>query len=243
MAPKRIPSERSSAEPGAARGRRRAGADQASDSEATGGARGASKRRPRADAAKRDDGLEQIVTSIGPKLRELRMQRGMSLQQLAERADVSTAAIHKIERAGMVPTITTLLKIAAALNRPVSYFVEEELTESRPVTYVPANARRRVFTAHQGIDLAGISGPYGRFFLAGALATLVPGANSGARAMEHPGEELLYILEGVIEFDVDGDRYTLNAGDALHFRTDRPHFWSNPGKKPAHAVWLALRPF
>jgi transcriptional regulator with XRE-family HTH domain len=192
---------------------------------------------------KRDDGLEQIVSSIGPKLRELRMQRGMSLQQLADRADVSTAAIHKIERNGMVPTITTLLKIAAALNRPVSYFVEEELTESRPVTYVSANARRRVFTAHQGIDLAGISGPYGRFFLAGALATLVPGANSGKRAMEHPGEELIYVLEGELEFNVDGDRFPLNVGDALHFRTDRPHFWANPGKTKAHAIWLALRPF
>jgi transcriptional regulator with XRE-family HTH domain len=242
MAPKRIPGDRSAAEPRPPRGRRGAGA-RAASGESAGGTRRESKRQPKPDAPKRDDGLEQIVTSIGPKLRELRMQRGMSLQQLAERADVSTAAIHKIERAGMVPTITTLLKIAAALNRPVSYFVEEELTESRPVTYVPANARRRVFTAHQGIDLAGISGPYGRFFLAGALATLVPGANSGARAMEHPGEELLYVLEGVIEFDVDGDRYTLNAGDALHFRTDRPHFWSNPGKRSAHAVWLALRPF
>jgi transcriptional regulator with XRE-family HTH domain len=243
MAPKRSPSERSSAEPRPTRGGRGRDGPPASSAATSAESPRGSKRRSKPDPAKRDDGLEQIVTSIGPKLRELRMQRGMSLQQLAERADVSTAAIHKIERAGMVPTITTLLKIAAALNRPVSYFVEEELTESRPVTYVPANARRRVFTAHQGIDLAGISGPYGRFFLAGALATLDPGANSGTRAMEHPGEELLYVLEGVIAFDVDGDRYTLSAGDALHFRTDRPHFWSNPGKKPAHAVWLALRPF
>jgi DNA-binding XRE family transcriptional regulator len=73
-------------------------------------------------------GLEQIVSSIGPKLRELRVQRGLSLQQLADRADVSAAAIHKIERSGMVPTITTLLKIAGALNRPVSYFVNEDQT-------------------------------------------------------------------------------------------------------------------
>src|ERR1700730_10717824 len=41
--------------------------------------------------------LDQIVSSIGPKLRELRLQQGLSLQQLAERAEVSAAAIHKIE--------------------------------------------------------------------------------------------------------------------------------------------------
>jgi len=188
-------------------------------------------------------GLEEIVSSIGPKLRELRVQRGLSLQQLADRADVSAAAIHKIERNGMVPTITTLMKIAAAFNRPVSYFVEEEQTESRPVTFIPADARRPLYTAHQGIDLAGISGPYGRFFLAGAVATIDPGANSGRRAMEHPGEEMLLVLEGTFELDVDGDRFVLKEGDSLHFRTDRPHRWHNATDRPAKAVWLALRPF
>jgi transcriptional regulator with XRE-family HTH domain len=189
------------------------------------------------------NGLEEIVDSIGPKLRELRVQRGMSLQQLAERSDVSAAAIHKIERSGMVPTITTLLKIAGALNRPVSYFVEETQSDNRPVSFIPAGSRRPLFTSHQGIDLAGISGPYGRFFLAGALSTIEVDASSGKRPMEHPGEELLYMLEGVLELDVDGERYRLTPGDALHFRTDRPHRWSNHGTEPAKAVWLALRPF
>src|SRR5262245_50346581 len=188
-------------------------------------------------------GLQQIVSSIGPKLRELRVQRGLSLQQLADRAEVSAAAIHKIERSGMVPTITTLLKIAGALNRPVSYFVNEDQTENRPVAFIPADARRPVFTAHQGIDLAGISGPYGRFFMAGAVSEIQPGANSGHRPMEHPGEELILVIEGVFELDVDGERFVLGPGDALHFRTDRPHRWHNTGDTPTKAIWLALRPF
>ena len=206
---------------------------------------------PVADADKLDGagggagpgGLQQIVSSIGPKLRELRVQRGLSLQQLADRADVSAAAIHKIERSGMVPTITTLLKIAGALNRPVSYFVNEDQTENRPVAFIPADARRPVFTAHQGIDLAGISGPYGRFFMAGAVSEVQPGASSGHRPMEHPGEELVLVVEGVFELDVDGERFVLEEGDALHFRTDRPHRWRNPGETPTKAIWLALRPF
>jgi transcriptional regulator with XRE-family HTH domain len=194
-------------------------------------------------AESRADGLRQIVDGIGPKLRELRVQRGMSLQQLAERADVSAAAIHKIERNGMVPTITTLLKIAAAFNRPVSYFVEEQMSENRPVAHVPSDGRHPIYTAHRGIDLAGISGPYGRFFLAGAVATVEPGASSGPKPMEHPGEELVFILDGTFEVDVDGQHYVLGQGDALHFRTDRPHRWQNPGQEAIRAVWLALRPF
>jgi transcriptional regulator with XRE-family HTH domain len=186
--------------------------------------------------------LHRIVSSIGPKLRDLRLQRGLSLQQLAERADVSAAAIHKIERSGMVPTITTLLKLAGALNRSVTYFVDEETEQNGPVVMVRSDERRIVFTSHLGIDLAGISGPYGRFFLAGAVATVDPGASSGAHAMNHPGEELVFVLEGSLEFDVDGQAYRLAQGDSVHFRTDRPHRWKNPGKRPARAVWMALRP-
>ena len=186
--------------------------------------------------------LEEIVSSIGPKLRELRAQRSLSLQQLAELSDVSAAAIHKIERNGMVPTITTLLKIAGALNRPVSYFVEETEPDNRPVSFTSADSRRNLFTSHQGIDLSAISGPYGRFFLAGAVAVVDPGANSGRKPMEHPGEELILMLDGVLEVDVDGSPYRLGEGDSLHWRTDRPHRWRNPGTDPCKAVWLALRP-
>jgi transcriptional regulator with XRE-family HTH domain len=186
--------------------------------------------------------LSRIVSSIGPKLRDLRLQRGLSLQQLAERADVSAAAIHKIEKSGMVPTITTLLKLAGALNRSISYFVDEETEQNGPAVLVRADERRIVYTSHLGIDLAGISGPYGRFFLAGAVATLEPGASSGDNPMEHPGEELVFVLEGSMEFEVDGQGYRLAEGDSVHFRTDRPHRWKNPGKRPARAVWMALRP-
>jgi transcriptional regulator with XRE-family HTH domain len=186
--------------------------------------------------------LDEIVTSIGPKLRELRLQRGLSLQQLADRADVSAAAIHKIERSGMVPTITTLLKLAAALNRPVAYFVNEDAEETGPAVFIPAEARRVVYTSHRGIDLGGISGPYGRFFLAGAMAEVEPGASSGENAMEHPGEELVLVLDGMMNFEVDGREYRLGKGDAVHFRTDRPHRWGNPGRQTARAVWMALRP-
>jgi transcriptional regulator with XRE-family HTH domain len=186
--------------------------------------------------------LDQIVSSIGPKLRELRLQRRLSLQQLAERSDVSAAAIHKIERSGMVPTITTLLKLAAALDRPVAYFVDEDADRTGPVVFTAADARSALYTSHNGIDLAGISGPYGRFFVAAAVATVEPAADSGPTPMEHAGEELIFVLDGALEFVVDDQAFCLKPGDALHFRTDRRHRWRNPNKRPAKAVWMALRP-
>jgi transcriptional regulator with XRE-family HTH domain len=186
--------------------------------------------------------LTRIVSGIGPKLHALRKQAGLSLQQLAVRSDVSAAAIHKIEQSGMVPTITTLLKLAGALGRPVAYFVDEEEVASDPTVLIRDGEQKPILTSHTGIDLAGISGAYGRFFLAGARATVVPGASSGERPMEHPGEELVYLLEGRMEFVVNGQTYCLRPGDSLHFRTVQPHFWRNPGTTDAVALWMALRP-
>lgn len=184
---------------------------------------------------------EMIVGSIGHKIRGLRKRMGLSLQKLAERSDVSAAAIHKIEQGGMVPTITTLLKIARALGRPVSFFVEEDTGQDDAAVFTPAPEQRSVFSSHPGITLHSISGPYGRFFLAGARATVIPKGNSGSKPLEHPGEELVHVTEGLLEFQVSGQPYRLGPGDTLHFRGEYPHSWRNPGDGDARAVWIALR--
>ena len=49
------------------------------------------------------------------------------------------------------------------------------------------------------------------------------------------------MTEGALVFDVDGVRYRLRKGDALHFVGDQPHHWANETAKPARAVWFATR--
>lgn len=185
--------------------------------------------------------LHQVVSDIGPKIKTLRTDRGLSLSALGKRADVSAAAIHKIEQSGMVPTITTLLKLAGALDRPIAYFVGED-TKEEPTLFTPASEERPIYTSHTGIVLNGISGPYDQFSLAGAIATVVPAATSGDKPLRHPGEELVYVLEGELEFTVDGKVYRVAPGDAIHFRAQQLHTWGNPGAVEAKALWMALRP-
>ncbi|MYH77755.1 MAG: cupin domain-containing protein [Acidimicrobiaceae bacterium] len=186
--------------------------------------------------------LSAVVNSIGPKIRHLRKQWSLSLQQLADRSDVSTAAIHKVEQGTMVPTITTLLKLAAALEQPVAYFVDEELESPPYVVFTPASERRSIYTPHEGLTLEGISGPYGQYFVATAIAEVAPGAGSGQSPLHHAGEELIHMLSGRLDVDVSGQTFQLRKGDSIHFRTDHEHRWRNPTKHPARAVWTALRP-
>ncbi|MEP6817369.1 MAG: cupin domain-containing protein [Marmoricola sp.] len=186
--------------------------------------------------------VAQVVSGIGPKVKVLRKQNGYSLQALADRADVSAATIHKIEQSGMVPTITTLLKIAAAFDQPITYFVEESEDDEFPTVLTRPDARKPIYTSHAGIDLGGITGPYGEFLIAAAVATVVPGASSGKKPMLHSGEELVYMLSGTFDFEVNGVLHTLQRGDSLHFRTQQPHAWHNRSDDDVVAVWMALRP-
>jgi transcriptional regulator with XRE-family HTH domain len=186
------------------------------------------------------DSIEQAVSELGGKVAKLRAERGWSLQQLADRSGLSPAAIHKIEKSGMTPTIASLMKVAAALGKSVSYFIAES-EPLRPVTHIKASERQRLYTSKQGLVLENVSGRYGPFFVAGAEAFVEPRADSGPEPMSHPGEELVVILEGAMRFVVGDEPYDLAKGDSLHFRTTLPHSWANPSDEPARAIWLAIR--
>ena len=184
--------------------------------------------------------IEQTVSGIGAKVAKARAERGWSLQQLSRRAGLSPASIHKIEKSGMTPTITSLMKIAAALGKSVGWFIEES-DGLRPVTVIRRVERPRLYTSKQGLVLHNISGRYGPFFVAGAEADIEPRADSGPEPMVHPGEELVLLLEGRMTFTVDAVTYDLEEGDSIHFRTAYPHSWANPTDRAARAVWLAIR--
>jgi transcriptional regulator with XRE-family HTH domain len=184
--------------------------------------------------------IERTVSALGAKLTAARAERGWSLAELARRAGVSTASVHKIEKSGMTPTIATLMKIASALGTSVSYFIDEDVAVPAAIV-VRGDERARLYTSKTGIALDNVSGRYGRYRLAGAEARVEPGANSGADPMRHPGEELVYLLDGAMRFTVDDEVIHLEPGDSIHFRTDRPHTWSNPMEQPARALWFMVR--
>lgn len=187
---------------------------------------------------------EPIVGAIGPKVREVRQQLGLSLQQLAARADVSAAAIHKVERGDMVPTITTLLKLAGALGKPIGHFVDDGATVAPVAVRVAADAPIAVppawAPAAAGVRAGGIAAPRERLRAGGVVAEIEPGGGSGDTRPLRPGEELVLVLEGTLAVEVGGEHHLLSAGDALHYPTDRPHTWRNPGTAPARTVWFTL---
>lgn len=186
-------------------------------------------------------GLEKIVESIGPKIRQLRQQQKLSLQQLAVRAEVSAAAIHKVERNDMVPTITTLLKVASALGRPIGYFVDDDGPPQQIASHSKGSEREPLPGGPDGTESVTISGPPNRYQLDGTITLIEPGMTvTVAPARSPAGEELAYVLDGSLEFEIGDEQYTLAKTDSLHYPTEHARQWTNRGRRPARLLWVSL---
>jgi quercetin dioxygenase-like cupin family protein len=70
---------------------------------------------------------------------------------------------------------------------------------------------------------------------------MIPGATSGGKLLQHPGEELVHVTSGEVFFHVGGQDYILKPGDSLHFNGEVPHHWENVTDKPAELIWMVLR--
>ena len=145
----------------------------------------------------------------------------------------------------MVPTITTLLKLAAALGLPIGHFVDDGARPAPVAQFIPAGARPEPpadwAPAARGVLRGAVANPTERLRSGGVLAVVEPGGGSGDTRPLRAGEELVLVLDGVLALEVAGERYRLDAGDALHYPTDRPYEWHNPGPAPLRAVWFTVR--
>jgi transcriptional regulator with XRE-family HTH domain len=184
--------------------------------------------------------VSAVVSGIGPRLRSMRTRHGLSLQQLSDRSDVSPAAIHKVEQGTMVPTITTLLKLAATFQVPVAHFIGEVEAPDSPVVYTPAKQRRTRTEGDGDIVVGSISAETGPFDLDASVTEIGAGARSAEDNRRPAGESLVHVQTGTLELTVGRQVFRLTAGDSLHFRSEESHSWRNPSSRTAKVVWVSL---
>jgi transcriptional regulator with XRE-family HTH domain len=172
-------------------------------------------------------------------LRELRQERGMSMRALGRASGLSTNALSMIERGRTSPSVSTLYKISEALGVPITAFFRLE-PPKQDVVFRKANERRSV-PFPRGVW----EGLGGESFVGGLepfLLTMEVGASSGRFGMLHSGHEFVLCLEGSLEYEVEEERYLLEAGDSLLFAAQLQHRWRNAGKSPCRVV-IALTCF
>jgi transcriptional regulator with XRE-family HTH domain len=172
---------------------------------------------------------ERKPPDVGSQIRAFRMQRGLSMRGLAELCGLSPNAISLIERGTTSPSVSTLHRLATALKVPITAFFEEQ---GEKVTLILSRANHRQYTGTDSVLLESLGSGLDHQILEPFVVTLEPGADSGEQGMVHDGHELVYCLQGELEYEVAGTQYRLAVGDAMLFEARLAHYWRNSGHAP-----------
>lgn len=184
---------------------------------------------------------EGMEREVGEQIRELRLVKRLTLQQLADQVGVSVGYLSQIERNRSKLPIATLRKICDVLGVHISWFfpnTPEGPPEERGFVVRAKNRRRLTFTG-LGIDeellSPNLAGP-----LELLMSTIEPGADSGEYS--HDGSEAGVVICGTMELWVKGQYVLLEAGDSFSFKSTEPHRCRNPGTVPTKVVWVITPP-
>lgn len=174
-----------------------------------------------------------FTVDVGSRLKELREDRHISMRELARRSELSANALSMIERNLTSPSVSTLNKLATAMEIPITAFFRKN-HEKRDIVFCKSSQRNQVSFIKGLWEGLGGDSFIGR--LEAFVLTLETGGTSGPHGMLHSGHEFVFCLSGNLEYEVSGEKFELESGDSLIFASQLMHRWRNIGKEPCSAV-------
>ena len=188
--------------------------------------------------------MNNIVSSseqeIGSRLRRLRKKMPLTLEELAEMTGLTKGYLSKIETGKKVPPIATLTRISDALGCGIAYFFQDQKDGARPedrISVVRSTERKQIVRGGSsfGYDYRSLAHSYYNKAMDPFVFTF-PADNQGVAIFEHDGEELIFILNGTVEFEIAGKTLKLETGDSIYFDSSLPHRGKSIGGSNAQAL-------
>ncbi|MBQ7759432.1 cupin domain-containing protein [Anaerotignum sp.] len=178
---------------------------------------------------------------IGGKLKQLRTEKKLSIAELSRLSDVSTGLISQIERDLVVPSVTSLWRLAKALDTNINYFFHEEPQEEH---FITRKGEHRTIVMHNDSS-------YYKLLHANKddrsldmmVITLKSGYTYDRKQITHEGEECGYVLKGTLTLLLNGKDYILNEGDSIYFDSTLPHKYINNGEEDCVSIWAMTPKF
>ncbi|MGO8766571.1 MAG: helix-turn-helix domain-containing protein [Limisphaerales bacterium] len=181
-----------------------------------------------------EETIQSQLSSFGLRLRELRLRRGWTLQELAARAGLSRAFLSRLESGDRQASIAAVLTLSRVFDVSVASLFESPPAEP----CVVVRASDMVETSANGLKYVPLSGA-GRFFNLQPLRIKISPSRRGNEHYHHDGEEWVYVLSGKLSLSLAGSTYHLEAGDAAHFESRLPHRLIARGEDDAELLVVA----
>lgn len=178
--------------------------------------------------------MQEQDVQFGNAVKTRRTQLGITLDQLADASGVSAAALSRVERSLLGPTLRNAIAIARGLGCELAELVERDVAE-----ITRAGDNLRFFDEVTGIERLALARPTPAVEL--LSYTVPPGATSSRFAAHKAGtREIFHILVGCLEIHTAQETVTLNAGDTATLRVDAEHWFNNTGNNPARIILTVL---
>ncbi len=177
---------------------------------------------------------------IGKRIRQLRLQAGLTQEELANRTDLTKGFISQVESDTTSPSIATLEDLVRALGTTLAEFFQDP----------PDRARKTVFgkedwvvsgESEEGFELTFLIPEAHLHEMEPVLVTLEPGGSTAATGA-HEGEEFGYVLSGQVELRVGEGAHRVRKDECFYYPADAEHRIVNTGKTRAQILWVSCPP-
>ena len=182
------------------------------------------------------DLLWEVRMDIGRKLKDLRVMKGLTQEELADRAELTKGFISQLERNLTSPSIATLMDILQCLGTNIGDFFNEESEEQivfskgdyfekldsdlkNKIQWIIPNAQKNVMEP--------------------ILLTLEPGGSTYPDN-PHEGEEFGYVLKGSVQLHVGNNIYKIKSGESFYFLPEKQHYLES--RHGATILWVSSPP-
>ncbi len=155
---------------------------------------------------------------VGQRIKERRQLLGISLRELAGRTELSAAFLSQVERGQANTSISSLRRIAAAMDTSLLYFLADAESQSAPLHIPVVRAGRRPkFSSPDSVVEYELLTPDLSRKMEVICGRVKPGSGNVVRHLREPTEEWIYVLSGALLVRLQMEEYVLGPGDSIYF--------------------------
>ncbi|PTN07295.1 helix-turn-helix domain-containing protein [Mangrovibacterium marinum] len=186
--------------------------------------------------------------NLGSKIKQLRSNQNLSLEELAERSGLLAAQIEKIEKEAIIPSLSPLIKIARALGVRLGTFLDDTdhlgpvvVRNGKPAEGVRFTSEENGSREH--LNFFSLAADKAGRNMEPFIVEIEPSQHSDYKLSTHEGEEFIYVLEGQIEINYGKELYQLNAGDSIYLDSIVMHNVHAATTQKAKVLVVVYTPF